>query len=284
MNIAHRRNSVLATSIGARPCRLCRDQAGFGADLGAEKLSTSSTVSRGCGPRSDNRRDHSRSVSTVARTSSRSATRIWQLREGYRELERHMHNVHNHYGCRCGRVGQPIHRRYGRGAGAARQDHEGSRRAPVTAAWAEAREAPSTSRTRWSSLSRREQQAPSSWPATKTRSRSGTRSRRWRPRSMAPAISPPTRRSRLRSTSCRPTATGITRSASPRPSTRSPPIRLRGARRAVYRGGVREVQALAAGAEFIVVITGDVVMPRAAECPRPADRAVDAQGRVVGLF
>jgi formate--tetrahydrofolate ligase len=84
---------------------------------------------------------------------------------------------------------------------------------------------------------------------------------------------------------CRPTATGTTPFASRRPSTRSPPMpKSIAVRRAGHVVNIREVR-LAAGAEFIVVVCGDVMtMPGLPKVPSADKIDIDENGKVVGLF
>ncbi len=76
---------------------------------------------------------------------------------------------------------------------------------------------------------------------------------------------------------------GATRSAWPRPSRRSPPIpELRGAPSG-HVVNVREVR-LAAGAQFVVMICGDIMtMPGLPKVPSAERIDIAEDGRIVGL-
>ena len=80
------------------------------------------------------------------------------------------------------------------------------------------------------------------------------------------------------------TVTDTIRSASPRRSTRSRPIpQLRGAPSG-HAVNVREVR-LAAGAEFIVMVCGDIMtMPGLPKVPSADHIDIDDNGKISGLF
>ncbi len=102
--------------------------------------------------------------------------------------------------------------------------------------------------------------------------------------STAPPTSAPRARCARRSSSCRMQATGTTRCAWRRPSIPSPPIRRCAARLSGHTVNVREVR-LAAGAQFVVMICGDIMtMPGLPRVPSANAIDVDANGKVVGLF
>ncbi len=102
-NIAHGCNSVLATTTALRLADYVVTEAGFGADLGAEKFIDIKCRKSGLRP------DAVVLVATVRALKYHGGMavkdcgveNIEALRQGLVNLERHIHNVHEHYGLPC---------------------------------------------------------------------------------------------------------------------------------------------------------------------------------------
>ena len=258
-NIAHGCNSVMATQAALKLADYVVTEAGFGADLGAEKFVDIKCRKAGLTP------SCAVIVATIRALKYHGGVEVADvgkenlaaLEKGLVNLERHIHNVRNQYGLesvvainhRTEDTDAEIQPAAGAALAPRREDHrrealcrrrqgrarggEGSR-APVRAA----QQLPLRVRIRAVAVGQDEDH----------------RARR----STARSTSSPTARSAGRSRRCRKRVTDTTRCASPRRSTRSPPIPSCAARPSGHVVNVREVR-LAAGAEFIVMICGDIM-------------------------
>ncbi|MBN8479570.1 MAG: formate--tetrahydrofolate ligase [Burkholderiales bacterium] len=102
-NIAHGCNSVIATEAGRRLADVVVTEAGFGADLGAEKFIDIKCRKSGLSP------DVVVLVATVralkyhggVEVDALTAENLPALEKGIANLERHVNNVRNHYGLPC---------------------------------------------------------------------------------------------------------------------------------------------------------------------------------------
>ena len=279
-NIAHGCNSVLATTTALKLADYVVTEAGFGADLGAEKFIDIKCRKSGLRPAAVV------IVATVRALKYHGGADLKQinkenlgaLEKGIANLERHVNNVRNHYGLPC--VVSVNHF-------TADTDAEHALLAKKMAAldvplvlarhWAEGGAGADRCRAQGRG-DRREGRIRTSASSTTRSRRSGTRSRPSPRRSTAPPTSRRTRRFARRSRSCRRTATGTIRCASPRPSTPSPPIPAARGAPSGHMVNVREVR-LAAGAEFIVVVCGDVMtMPGLPKVPSADKIDIDAEG------
>ena len=201
-NIAHGCNSVLATQTALKLADYVVTEAGFGADLGAEKFVDIKCRKSGLRPSAVV------IVATIRALKYHGGCDLKQINQenldaletGIANLERHVNNVKHQYGLPC----------------VVSVNHFTPATGPKAAP------ARPTSPARSSSWSIKA--GPTSASSTTRSRRCGRRSKPWPRRSMAPPTFQPTPRSRASSTSCRRTATDTIRSASPRRSTRSPPI------------------------------------------------------------
>ena len=103
-NIAHGCNSVIATLTGLGLADYLVTEAGFGADLGAEKFVDIKCRKAGAQPRPGGAGGHpARSqVSRGSRTRPPwTAKDLERLEKGIPNLERHLNNIRNHYGLPC---------------------------------------------------------------------------------------------------------------------------------------------------------------------------------------
>jgi formate--tetrahydrofolate ligase len=102
-NIAHGCNSVIATQTALKLCDYVVTEAGFGADLGAEKFIDIKCRKSGLRP------DAVVIVATIralkyhggAQLTELSKENLAALEKGIANLERHVNNVRNHYGLPC---------------------------------------------------------------------------------------------------------------------------------------------------------------------------------------
>ena len=283
-NIAHGCNSVIATKTALKLADYVVTEAGFGADLGAEKFFDIKCRKAGLKP------DGAVIVATVRALKMHGGVakdelgkeNVEALKKGFANLARHVENVQQVRRAGRGRD-QPLHRRYRRRA---------RRRAPSSAPNSASRpscaptgptaaKAPRSWPRRWSSSPKA---APAIQAAVSRRDAAlGQGPHHRASRSTAPRASSPTRTCATSSRNCRRRASATTRSASPRPSTASPPIRLKGAP-SNHVVPIREVR-LSAGAEFIVVVCGEIMtMPGLPKVPAANSIFVNKAGQVEGLF
>ena len=232
-NIAHGCNSVLATRTALKLADYVVTEAGFGADLGAEKFVDIKCRKASLKPAAAVLVATIRALKYHGGCDLKACDRenLPALEKGIANLERHVNNVRSHYGLPCIVVGEPLHVRH---AGGVRSAEE----AAVAPAGAGDPGAPlgRRRRRRRASRARRGRHSPragttASSSSTRTRCRCGTRCAPSRPRSTARATSPPTARCARRSSGCRTRAMAITPSAWRRRSTRSRPTRSCAARR-----------------------------------------------------
>ena len=289
-NIAHGCNSVMATRLALKLCDYVVTEAGFGADLGAEKFFDIKCRKAGLTPGA------AVIVATIRALKMHGGVgredlgkeNLAAVRKGLANLGRHVTNVRKfgvpavvainqftsdteaehdpgarllprqvrHRGDRVLALG----RRLGR--------HRGARRARRRACWTAGRP--------W--------MAAASASSIRTRCRCGTRCAPSRPRSTAPRTSSPTSGCATSSRTSRTAASATSRSASPRPSTASRPIPTSRARPAGHVVPIREVR-LSGGAEFLVVICGEIMtMPGLPRVPAAHSIRLDEQGLIQGLF
>ncbi len=120
-NIAHGCNSVIATRAGLKLADYVVTEAGFGADLGAEKFVDIKCRKSGLRP------DACVVVATVralkyhggADLKDLNTENLAALEKGMANLARHVDNVRNRYGLPCVVSHQPLHQRYRCGSRAA---------------------------------------------------------------------------------------------------------------------------------------------------------------------
>ena len=233
-NIAHGCNSVLATKTALKLADYVVTEAGFGADLGAEKFVDIKCRKSGLRPSAAVLVGTARALkySGGAKIEDVNNEDTKALMQGLANMDRHVANIRDHYGLpvivALNRFGSDTDRelemikKHLGGAGrrgarlhALRERLEGRYRA------GDARSSRSSTRSRARSSS-----------STMTRIRSGRRSARSRRASTTRAKSSRTRPCATRSRSSRRTGSAICRSASRRRSTRSRRIRSCAARRA----------------------------------------------------
>jgi len=235
-NIAHGCNSVIATQAALKLADYVVTEAGFGADLGAEKFIDIKCRKSGLRPDAAVIVATIRALKMHGGADSKALDRedLRALEKGIPNLERHVNNVRNHYGLPC--VVAINHFSFDSAAELAllaqKMAHHG---VPIVVArhWAEGGAGAAE-------LARTVLDLIDSAPADfrfvyEDEARCGTRWWRWRPRSTAPPRSRPTPKSAPASASCRPRAMATTRCASPRHRVRFPPTRCCAARRAGIR-------------------------------------------------
>ena len=225
-NIAHGCNSVMATQTGLRLGEYVVTEAGFGADLGAEKFFDIKCRKAGLKP------DAAVIVATVRALKMHGGVAKDQLgkedlvalKKGFENLARHIENV-GKFGVPAVVAHQQVHRRHG---GRARADQGTVRRHglqghPVLAL---GRRQQGHDRTgQRSGQDGRERQGGVQAPVRRRDAADGEGAHDRQGRCMAPRTSRPTRRSATCSRTSLMAASATTRCASPRRSTASPPIR-----------------------------------------------------------
>ena len=285
-NIAHGCNSVLATTTALKLADYVVTEAGFGADLGAEKFIDIKCRKSGLRPSAVVL------VATIRALKYHGGADLKQIntenlgrpREGHREPRASREQRAQSLRAALRRVGESLHRGHRRGARAAREDDEEAGRAAGARAPLGRGRRRRCRRRAQGGGDRRIRASRSSASSTTRSRRSGTRSRPSRRRSTAPPTSRRMRRSSGQIEKLQtdgyghyPVCIAKTQySFSTDPAARGAP--------SGHTLNVREVR-LAAGAEFIVVVCGDVMtMPGLPKVPSADKIDIDAEGRVVGLF
>ena len=284
-NIAHGCNSVIATTTALKLADFVVTEAGFGADLGAEKFMDIKCRKAGLAP------DCVVLVATIRAMKMNGgvakddlgAENVEAVEKGCANLGRHIQNLHG-FGVPVVVADQPLHRR-----------HRGPRSRRCRASWTGTAPRPSSAATgpmappassRWRpGWPRSPRAAPRSSPrSTTTRCRSSRRSRPSRSASTTPTRCWPTSAS---ATSCTPgkTPASVTcRSAWPRRNTVSRPTPACVARPLATRCRYARWR-LSAGAGFIVVICGEIMtMPGLPRRPAAETIGLNDAGDVEGLF
>ena len=289
-NIAHGCNSVMATRTALRLADYVVTEAGFGADLGAEKFFDIKCRKAGLTP--------SAAVIVATVRALEDARRRRPRGSRPREPEgagegpgqpRPPRPQRAQVRRAVGRGDQPLQRRHrGRAragpgplpprcwASRPSSASTGPRARPASRPWPATWSTCATRPTRWTAWA-----SPTSTP---TRCRSGTRCAPSPARSTGPRTSSPTSASATSSGTTRPRATATSRSASPRPSTASRPTPTSRGAPSGHVVPIRELR-LAGGAEFLVVICGEIMtMPGLPRTPAAHSIRLDEEGRVEGLF
>ena len=284
-NIAHGCNSVLATKTALKLCDYVVTEAGFGADLGAEKFFDIKCRKAGLTPSAAVIVATVRALKMhggVAKDDLKNEN-VAAVAKGCDNLKRHIENVKQVRRAAGGRH-QPLHHRHRRGD---RGGDEGGGRASARKAflcthWADGgkgTEALAQHVVELCDSGQGEVQAALSRRHAAARQGQDDRDRDLSRRPTSPA----TPRSRRASRSCRTPATATCRSAWPRRSIRSRPIPIKRGAPTGHVVPVRELR-LSAGAEFIVVITGEIMtMPGLPRAPA-ADTSASTRGQIEGLF
>ena len=130
-NIAHGCNSVIATKTALKLADYVVTEAGFGADLGAEKFIDIKCRKSGLRPSLVVLVATIRALKFHGGAELKELTKenLPALEKGVANLERHVNNVRNHYGLPCVVVHQPLHVGHRRRDRAAAEEGRASRRA-----------------------------------------------------------------------------------------------------------------------------------------------------------
>ena len=235
-NIAHGCNSVIATSAALKLADYVVTEAGFGADLGAEKFVDIKCRKSGLRP------DAAVIVATVRALKYHGGADLKRLDQedldaldkGMANLERHVRNVRSVYGLPCVVCINHFTNDTQAELDLIRDRMAAeSTRVVVAKHWAQGGRAQKIWPAKWSGSSTRRTTIFIS--STTMICRCGKRSRRSPPRCTMPPTSPPTTRCGSRSPSCKTKVTAAIRFASPRRNIRFPPIRPCGALRLATR-------------------------------------------------
>ena len=284
-NIAHGCNSVQATRMALKLGDYCITEAGFGADLGAEKFFDIKCRYAGLVP------DCIVLVATIRALKMHGGVALTDLKKEDLGALAAGHGEpgeasREHAVVRPAGSGghQPLPRRHRRGSGPAHRagGSHGRERGPLRRVGRGRRRRRGPRRGSRAAL-RRQGQARLPLPLRCGTHHPARRSRPSPPRSTAPMESTSTTRPPKPSSASRVWATAHCPSAWPRPSPRSPTTRPRSVARSGWRLTVREVR-LSAGAGMIVPVCGKMMtMPGLPK--KPAAEQIDlVDGKIVGLF